>query len=375
MSNARLKRIAMSLPCYLLFIPTGEIMASEAQLCIEQALLKASDSTPLASIRAHCEAHNNPSVGHTENEIQLEKCLRYRAETAAAELTVGDIKAECTAMTGKDKKMPEVFLDSRKIEDNPFVLLPLRQNYLLPYTYNSSPNQAPYEAAGSDLVDRSEAKLQISIKAPVTFGDLLTPNDGVYLGFTLKSFWQVYNEEASAPFRETNYRPEIYYIAPIPIASETGTWFGRIGLEHESNGRTQYLSRSWNRAYVTLSYATANWALAIQPWYRFPEESKTDDGDPATPPAPEGDDNPDIDDYLGNYEITGAYKWNQLEFTGLFRRNFAEGNGAHEIGVSFPLYGRLRGYVQYFEGYGESLIDYDHKNQRIGVGILLTDLM
>ena len=84
---------------------------------------------------------------------------------------------------------------------------------------------------------------------------------------------------------------------------------------------------------------------------------------------------PDIDDYLGHYEITGVMDWWRYKLSSSVRYNFDTGYGSAETGFSFPMWGRLRGFIQFFEGYGESLIDYDHRVQRIGLGILLTDLL
>lgn len=352
---------------------SSSAMAVEPSDCLVRGVLDAPTNQTVGNLRDECQA---AGALPADKDTRLFDCIRERAAHAETSTTVEDIRNQCSKMIADGKVAPKKYLATRAVEENPYVISPLRQNYILPYTYNDEPNQAPYQLAGErDLVENEEAKLQVSLKVPLTFTDLLTANDAIYFGFTLKSFWQVYNDDISAPFRETNYRPEVFYQAPLALALGDGMWFGRLGFEHESNGRTQYLSRSWNRTYAALGYAEEEWGLMIQPWYRLPEDEKVDDGNPDTPPESKGDDNPDIEDYMGYFEMTGAYRTGNIEFTGMVRRNFDEGKGAQEVGMSFPLWGRLRGYAQYFEGYGESMIDYDHKNRRIGVGVLLTDML
>lgn len=95
--------------------------------------------------------------------------------------------------------------------------------------------------------------------------------------------------------------------------------------------------------------------------------------------ASEGDDNPDISDYLGYGEISGAFKVNCNTLSFMLRNNldFHDNKGALKLGWAFKIPGiesdNLKGYVQYFTGYGESLIDYNAAVNRIGIGIMLAD--
>jgi phospholipase A1 len=82
---------------------------------------------------------------------------------------------------------------------------------------------------------------------------------------------------------------------------------------------------------------------------------------------------------MGHGEVRLAYKWDKKNVLSAMFRNNIESDfkrGTVELSWSFPLwkdYKYMKGYVQYFSGYGESLIDYDHYVNRIGIGILLTD--
>jgi len=258
----------------------------------------------------------------------------------------------------------------RKSSFDPYIITPHKMTYFLPISYTNNINKEAYEGEGdfAEQLNNIEAKFQISLKIPLTREAIFTEGDSVAFGFTLQSWWQLYNHDLSRPFRETNYQPEIFYIAPLDWQPAGGKTNVTVGFEHQSNGRTQMLSRSWNRLYATFTFAKDNYAISLRPWWKIPE------GDKVTTPAESGNDNPDISDYMGHFELIGAYKWDELEFAFTGRRNFKENKGGMEIGMTFPLTGKLQGYLQYNHGYGESLIDYNHYQQRIGIGIALTEI-
>jgi phospholipase A1 len=248
-----------------------------------------------------------------------------------------------------------------------FLFRPHRPNYFLPVKYTTSPNRMPFRDrfAQPDLeLDPVETELQLSFKIKGVEGVLGHDNLDLWLGYTITSHWQAYNSTISSPFRETNYEPEVIltYRTDYEIAGFRGRLLN-LGMLHQSNGRTEGLSRNWNRVYAQLGFERDNLALLIRPWYRIPERDV--------------DDNPDIEDYLGHGELLAVYRKGRNAYSLLLRNNFqsTDNRGAVKLNWSFPLYGRLKGYVQYFNGYGESLVDYNHSQQSLGFGVSLTEGM
>ncbi len=312
-------------------------------------------------------------------EALIQECLFSAIKTADKQKTLQEIETLCEQEIVRKElgtkqlgAISERIIKERKSAFNPYVITPHKMNYILPATLTDNINQDAYsEVSGwSDNFKDVEAKFQLSIKVPLATGDIFTRGDQFFFGFTLESWWQLYAEAISRPFRETNYQPEFFYITPLnwhPFDTNTGVIFG---FEHQSNGRSQLLSRSWNRAYVNFLFEKNNFALSFKPWFRIPEDEK-ESSISAT-----GDDNPNIHHYMGHFELGLAYDLNdKYELSMKLRQNFTKHHGAVELGFTFPLWGKLRGYAQYFNGYGESLIDYNHKQQRIGFGIALTDIL
>lgn len=247
-----------------------------------------------------------------------------------------------------------------------FLFQPHRPNYFLPFKYSSAPNDAPFALDQPGLaLQNIETELQLSFKIKAMQGVMGYDNADLWLGYTATSFWQAYNHNMSSPFRETNYEPEAMLV--LRTNYEFAGFRGRfinLGFSHQSNGRGEDLSRSWNRVYAQFGFERGNLALLIRPWYRIPESRGVDD-------------NPDIQTYMGHGDILAVYSKGRNAYSLLLRDNLKshKNRGAVKLNWSFPLVGRLKGYVQYFNGYGESLIDYDHRQQSIGLGFSLAEGM
>lgn len=304
-------------------------------------------------------------------------CVLTRSLDESSNTSSEEIRKQCSEAAFKfseqERELGAIsrrILEERKTQWNRFVITPHRSNYILPYTHSNKVNRDAYAFVGDRVKEANhyEAKFQVSIKVPLNSSDLLLPNDALFFGYTMQSWWQVYAAEISSPFRETNYQPEFFYLFPInwqPVKANTGI---ALGIEHQSNGQSQILSRSWNRIYAQLLMEKYNAALSMRAWYRLRENEKSDVNDP------NGDDNPDIEAYFGHFEIAGAYTHNDYEVSLMVRNNLRSDNhGALELTYSVPLFGHLKGLLYYFNGYGESLIDYNHHQERVGLGIALTD--
>ncbi len=312
-------------------------------------------------------------------QTEVDSCIYQRVKTAPDELTIGEIRKQCALQREEVSAWKQTFTPSpvakrfavdRSNLNKPFTLMAHGPNYLLPLTYNiRNWDSSLYRNTNGEQqldLDRAEVQFQLSIKMPLAI-DIFGSEVDAYAGYTMRSFWQAYNRGDSAPFRETDHQPELWLQRHCSLSfGALKNVANGIGVVHQSNGQGGALSRSWNRIYATFAFEIGDLAFMVKPWLRFEEEV-------------EDDNNPDITDYLGHAELVLAYKYKNHTISLLSRNNLESGfsRGTVQLGWSFPFldYNYLRGYVQYFHGYGESLIDYDHSVDCIGAGLLLTNYL
>ena len=304
-----------------------------------------------------------------------EDCLARESRIADENLTLKALRAFCSEKTSEPITPIEHRADLEKANrGNRFTITPHKPNYLLPISYNKTPNTSPYHTSGlTDNISNTEIKFQLSLKAPLAY-ELFNGHGSLWAAYTNTSWWQAYNEN-SAPFRETNHEPEIFFSFPTKT-NVFGMELDRVllGLSHQSNGRSGSLSRSWNRLYANFLFTKENFVLSLKPWYRLPESEKPVDPVTGLPTSADGDDNPDIYNYMGYGELRLSYKLDRHTLGMMIRNNLRKDNkGAVQLDWSFPINEQFRGYVQYFNGYGESLIDYNAHANRLSIGVMLTD--
>lgn len=226
-----------------------------------------------------------------------------------------------------------------------------KPTFLMPFTYSPI-----YNGKETEFIFQLSAKAQLWDYGP----------GALYFGYTQISFFQIYNTERSKPFRENNFNPELFTRIPQPFKA-LPNWSFDLGLEHTSNGEDLPNSRSFNRIYVQPYWQHGRDVVLAKFWYRLPEDKSLPRTDPNR------DDNPDLGSYLGYGELHYRHDmpWRDSLVDVMVRANPATGRGAIQADYSFEVgpVGAL--FFRAFNGYGESLIDYNRSMTRIGVGIAL----
>lgn len=240
-----------------------------------------------------------------------------------------------------------------------------------------SPYEPMYFVAGGDVGDVT-ARFQFSAQYRIFLteaGERDTPGllddfsrilDDIYTGYTQTSVWDL--SSSSAPFRDTSFRPSIYYFNPDLLGPESfpGQLGLQAGLEHESNGKSGDDSRSINilfaRPIVTFGDPDAyHWTISPKV-YAYLEKS----------------DNPDIADYRGYVDLLLKYGHpDGLELSATLRKGTRKSFGSAQVDATYPVTRLLPHlgaflHLQYFYGYEETILDYDkNAGSQIRAGLMI----
>lgn len=251
-------------------------------------------------------------------------------------------------------------------------LEPYRKNYAL-IRYTSNINASPTSPSPNHSVatpypyTKVETKFQFSAKSEIgNYRDLEFlgfKNFRLWGAFTQQAFWQAFNVGNSSPFRDSNYEPEL--IGTFGTGNAQGWKLLNLGFSHQSNGRNEPASRSWNRLYLQGGWEWDEVYVLGRGWWRLPEKTSKDD-------------NPDLTRYLGRAEM--VVHWlpdRDDEIILLLRSNLnAHGHkGFVQLDWASPFkVGRSSQLnFQLTSGYGDSLIDYNHYQTTFAIGIVFKE--
>jgi len=230
----------------------------------------------------------------------------------------------------------------------------------------------PIYFIGGTRKEETTAKVQLSFKVSVfdeggLVGKPVPPLATLHFGYTQTAVWSL--SEESKPFKDTSYKPSVFYLEPAAWTSTDKLHNLALegGYQHESNGKSGPSSRS-----IDILYVRPEWRSVL------------DDGRflliaPKLWGYLDKDDNPDIQRYRGYFDLNlRAGYVDRLHVSTNYRKGTATA-GAVQVDVSYPLgrpeSGRPWAYLllQYFGGYGETLLEYNAKGPaqlRVGLAVV-----
>lgn len=250
------------------------------------------------------------------------------------------------------------FHNESKVFDFHNILSFYQPNYFLAFYHNKIPDHRMYEGRtpSNATINQNEAKVQFSAYFPIIRNFFGYEDLRFYFAYTQLFFWQIYNSK-TAFIREVNYEPMFwlrYHFAE--------NMFANFLLDHQSNGKGGYMEVSWNRVIASFEFTSEHWYTQITAWYPF-WPLKADDHNPKS-----------LLHFLGYDKIVLSYNWNSVVFS-VEAQNLESAltRGHVMASISYASTYPIKLYFQYFYGYGQSLVEYDHRTTGYGIGIALSD--
>ncbi|MDH6342454.1 phospholipase A1 [Parabacteroides sp. PFB2-12] len=263
-----------------------------------------------------------------------------------------------TIHTGFAQKQVQQFLDNlpevryynadsvrAELDRRPYFTL-FRDNYFI----GGIPTNTKPTSSNSDV------RFQLSIQQKLTKSNL--PFDTyLFIQYTQKAFWNVIQE--SMPMREMNFNPGIG-LGHLIIYKDNYIGKGYLMLEHESNGKDSLDSRSWNKVTLCASImVNNNWEAQFRIWA----------------PIIDSGNNRDILRYNGLFQVGATYRSNnkRLAASALFTKRSSKMSFNTQLELSYKFNPSENQYffLQYYNGYGENLLEYNQFKSMLRIGFVI----
>jgi len=191
--------------------------------------------------------------------------------------------------------------------------------------------------------------------------------ENLYLAYTQRSLWDL--EGDSKPFIDTTFNPSAFWLNDNLWTSESQNWRfgGQVGVEHRSNGKDGEDSRSVNNTFLQPSLAyrfdggsTLAFSPRIRQYFKVAKE------------------NSDYSDYAGHVDWNLRFTHASGAVASVMYQQGERKRRTTQLDLAWPLaktWLDMNGYLhlQYFNGYGETLLGYNERNRsqfRIGLSLV-----